>query len=257
MPELRPLAEIKTIDDVLSELELIIEETIWDDNVVGIFGYIYHRTTEKIKEANDAGRFEDQARMELMDVEFAKLFIQQYRLFKAGQPLSSLTWQQAFFHQEKRITNIQHAILGMNAHINVDLGVAAAMICPGDKIHELEEDFMEVNLVLMELVKELQVRLARVSKFMFLLDWVGGRKDQIIIGWSIKKARHEAWRFAKKIAFLEGAAYDDALLNKDQEISELSMMVANPPGMWLNLALSVIRFFEVKDVGRVIQALRA
>ena len=53
-----------TIDEVILKLDLIIEETILANNYLGIFAYVYRRTTSKIKEAILEKRFEDNSRME-------------------------------------------------------------------------------------------------------------------------------------------------------------------------------------------------
>ncbi|MDZ7719274.1 MAG: DUF5995 family protein [Balneolaceae bacterium] len=60
--------ELATIDDVLAELGAIIELTVEEDSPLGIFAYVYRRTTAKIAEGLDQGRFEDAGRMEQFDV---------------------------------------------------------------------------------------------------------------------------------------------------------------------------------------------
>src|SRR3712207_8653052 len=44
---------------------------------------------------------------------------------------------------------VQHLILGMNAHINLDLGVAAATVAPTpEELQSLKPDFMTINALL-------------------------------------------------------------------------------------------------------------
>jgi hypothetical protein len=180
-----------TIDEVLQELDCIIEDTIHKNSHLGIFAYIYRRTTARIKQAISENQFEDNARMELMDVTFANLYLKAYYDFGNGGVISE-SWKTCFEAKDEKLTIIQHIILGMNAHINLDLGVAAATVAPGEKIISLKNDFMKVNQILKNLTNEMQARVAKVSRLMFLLDWVGKNTDEKIIDFSIVKAREQA-----------------------------------------------------------------
>ena len=44
--------------------------------------------------------------------------------------------------------------MGMNAHINLDLGLAAAEISTPENIHSLATDFRRINQVLADLVRQ-------------------------------------------------------------------------------------------------------
>jgi hypothetical protein len=81
----------------------------------------------------------------------------------------------------------------MNAHINFDLGLTASEFSEDGRIDGLKNDFMQVNEVLAGLVDELQVKVGRVSRLMFLLDWLGARKDEAVMHFSMTKAREQAW----------------------------------------------------------------
>jgi hypothetical protein len=51
----------------------------------------------------------------------------------------------------------------MNAHINFDLGIAAAEIAPGDELPSLQHDFNEINTILARLVGQVQSEIYEVS----------------------------------------------------------------------------------------------
>lgn len=180
--------QARTIEDVLNELDSIIEDSVKENNRLGIFAYIYRRTTAQIKQAIADKRFEDNERMEKMDVTFANLYLTAYKNFFSDKTISK-SWMIAFQAKNQKLTIIQHIILGMNAHINLDLGVAASEIMPPDKIDDLKNDFMLVNQILKDLINEMQYRVSRVSRTMFLLDWIGQNEDEKIINFSIVKAR--------------------------------------------------------------------
>ena len=50
---------------------------------------------------------------------------------------------------------MQHLLMGMNAHINLDLGIAASEVAGGNSIHDLKSDFMKVNDILAGLLSEI------------------------------------------------------------------------------------------------------
>ena len=77
-----------------------------------------------------------------------------YHNYKTSQPISK-SWKASFDVQKQPITIIQHLLLGMNAHINLDLGQAAAKVAKPNRINDLENDFMEVNKVLAGLIDEM------------------------------------------------------------------------------------------------------
>jgi hypothetical protein len=95
---------------------------------------------------------------------------------------------------------VQHLVLGVNAHINLDLAIAAARMCPGDSIHGLKTDFDLVNQLLTEGLANLQVALADLSPLLGTLDGVLGRLDEGIVGFNVRKARAEAWDAAVLLA---------------------------------------------------------
>lgn len=247
-----------TINDVLAELDKIVETTIDDNSYLGIFAYVYRRTTAAIAEGIREGRFEDGARMESFDVDFADRYIKAFWRHKDEEPVTG-AWEVAFRAAENRsATILQHLLLGMNAHINLDLGIAAAGIAPGGTIGSLKNDFVTVNEILAGLVDEMQQRIARVSPLMFLLDWVGDSHDEAVVNFSIRKARNFAWRFAEDLAAApDRDARDELILKADHHIAELGRIVADPPGFLLPRALTVIRWFEEKNTREVIDRLKA
>ncbi|MCF8368441.1 MAG: DUF5995 family protein [Bacteroidales bacterium] len=124
----------KTINQVLDELDKIIEESLLENNYLGIFAYVYRRTTAQIKAEIEMGRFEDNERLQDLDIIFAGLYIDAYKNYGENKPISR-AWEIAFNAKNERLTIIQHLLLGMNAHINLDLALAAAKTMKGKPIH--------------------------------------------------------------------------------------------------------------------------
>lgn len=244
-----------TIDDVLLELDQIIADSISKNSRLGIFAYIYRRTTARIKQAILENQFEDNARMEIMDVAFANLYLKAYYDFERGGIISG-SWKTAFLAKDEKLTIIQHIILGMNAHINLDLGVAAAYVAPGDKINSLKNDFMKVNQILKDLTNEMQTKVAKVSRLMFLLDWIGKNTDEKIIDFSIVKARQQAWNLASILAYLNEPEKKILIDATDSAISKLAAIIKRPPGNIANYTLKIISFLEDKNVNSIIARLK-
>ena len=246
---------LTTIDDVLAELDRIIDETVRENCFLGIFAYIYRRTTAQIKAEVEKGAFKDNERMARFDVEFARLYIDAYHGYYAGETISR-SWKVAFDARNRPLTIVQHLTLGMNTHINLDLGVAASKIMEGDDILKLKEDYYKVNEVLAGLIDEMQDRVGRVSRLMFLVDWLGRRTDERLINFSISKARNESWKVARALASLKGEARTLKLEETDLIVSRIGELVISPKGRLIRQALRLVRFFETRDIGKIIRNLR-
>jgi hypothetical protein len=244
-----------TIDDVLNELDKIITQTIQDNNYLGIFAYVYRRTTAEIKKAILEKQFDDNERMERMDVTFANKYISAYRNFKNAERPVSLAWMVSFRSEREKLTIMQHLLMGMNAHINLDLGIAAAETAPGTAIQGLKTDFMKVNDILAGLTQEMQVRVGKISWWMFLLDWLGERKDESVINFSMAKARQAAWVFACSLAPLSGEDRNRIIAEVDAGIASLAEIIRRPPGLLMITMLKFISEFEEKNVRKIVEGL--
>lgn len=244
----------KTINEVLAELDRIIENTIVENNYLGIFAYIYRRTTVQIKKSIIEKQFEDNERMELMDVAFANLYLTAYQSYSNNLACSA-SWEVAFKAKFEKITIMQHLLLGMNAHINMDLGVAAATFSPGLSMPALKNDFMKVNQILNDLTNEMQDRISKVSRLMVVLDWMGKNTDELIINFSMVKAREQAWDFAGILSRTDAAERKSVMEANDKTIAGLGAIIKNPPGKLLKWALKFIRYFEDKNVKTIINGL--
>jgi len=246
----------KSIDEVLAELDMIIENTVVENNYLGIFAYVYRRTTAQIKQAILEKQFEDNERMEVMDVAFANLYLTAYQSFMNNQGCTA-SWEIAFEAKLDKLTIIQHLMLGMNAHINMDLGIAASSFDPGISMPTLKNDFMKVNQILNDLTNEMQDRVSKVSRLMVLVDWLGHNSDELIANFSMVKAREQAWNLACKLSKLKDVERKSVVAFTDYTIAELGAKLKNPPGKLLKTALKIVSYFEEKDVKTIINKLES
>lgn len=192
--------------------------------------------------------------MERLDVIFANRYLAALEAHQQRQPASEC-WRVAFGAAEAwRPLILQHLLLGMNAHINFDLGIAAATLCPGAQLPGLERDFNEINDILAGLVNQVQDDIESLSPWLWLLDKIGGRTDEVIVNFSINVARNEAWRLAQRLAPLPQADWSAELSRLDRKIATLGLLIRHP-GLLLNTGLVGIRLRESSDVGEVIERL--
>ncbi len=106
---------------------------------LGYFAALYKRMTMAVRDAIRGGVFADAARMEALDIAFATRYLETRRQYFAGE-LHGQSWLQAYESATTdRYTILQHLLIGINPHIMIDLGVAAARTCPGPALAGLDE----------------------------------------------------------------------------------------------------------------------
>ncbi len=189
---------MQTIEDVLVELDRIIDIEQQRCSFRGYFAALYRATTERVRQGVVAGAFTDGPRMVRMDLRFAEFYIDAWRLHEARQALGSdakpsKPWRLAF--GSARLEDpliVQHLLLGMNAHINLDLP-QAAVAAAGQDLSDFKADFMQINAIIQGLLGQVQDVLDLHSPYMRRLDWWGGDKDEAFFSWSVNRARDAAW----------------------------------------------------------------
>ena len=244
-----------TIDEVIEQLGDIISRSIQEQSRLGYFAALYRRVTVKVKEGIAEGRFDNGPRMERLDVTFASRYLAALNQFRAGQQ-PSLCWHASFKAAAAWSPIIlQQLLLGMNAHINFDLGISAAEISPGDELPSLQHDFDEINSILAGLVGQVESEIEEVSPWTRFLDQIDPKADVALVNFSMERARASAWDLAVKLAPLSSDQWRLHLDLRDLEATALAELVRHPIGPILKLGLLVIRSRESNDVARVIDVL--
>lgn len=236
-------------------MDEIIDSAIANNDRIGFFAFLYRRVTAEIQKEIILGNFEDNARMEIFDVAFANYYLDAYNGYKKQTPISK-SWQFAFGSKDEPLTILQHIMLGINTHINLDLGLAASMVMQDRDILEIEKDFNTVNGILGNIVNEMQDRLSRVSPLLFLLDIAGKNTDEEIINFSLGKARAFSWYNANLLWGLGVGHQDNAIRQMDLAVLRLGEFIKSPKSSLINYTLKFIGKFEEKNVGAVISRLR-
>ncbi|MGH9751765.1 MAG: DUF5995 family protein [Blastocatellia bacterium] len=245
----------QNIDEVIARLTDIIDISRQEPSRLGYFAALYRKVTVGVKQGVLDGRFEDGERIGRLDVNFANRYLEAYELHRKGEAPTA-SWQVSFEaagHWRPLI--LQHLLLGINTHINLDLGIAAVKTSPGDQLPPLKHDFDMINKLLADLVQPVQDKIGEVSPWVGFLEKIDPSADDAIINFSLDRARASAWNFAVRLNSLGENERIAAVKQRDQEIAALGHLVYKPPSVLLNLGLLAIRWRESNDVARVIDAL--
>lgn len=246
---------INTIDEVIVRLTEIVEESRRQGNRLGYFAALYLRVTVAVKEGIANNQFQNGERMERLDVGFASRYLEAFDLYRQGKQPTRV-WQVAFnAAQHWRPLILQHLLLGINAHINLDLGIAAMQTAPGDQLARLKQDFDSINLILASLVLPVQKEIGELSPWIKFLEKIDPSANDAIINFSLRVARDSAWNFALALNSLSEAEIPAAIQKRDSEFADFAGLVLHPPGVFFNLGLLGIRLRESNDVARVIDVL--
>ena len=244
-----------TIDEVIEHLDDLIAHARRAKSRLGYFAALYRNVTIKVKEGILAGTFEDAARMERLDVAFANRYLDALERYRRGEEPGKC-WRTTFRAAESwHPIVLQHLLLGINAHINLDLGVAAAQISPGGQLAGLRRDFDSINDILGAMLDDVQDRLGLVSRWMSMLDRAGGRTDEEILNFSIDRARQAAWRVAERLAPLGQEEMQKEIDVLDRWVDVLAFVIEYPPGISIRLATLFVHFTESRDVAKIIDVL--
>lgn len=245
----------KTIDEVIRQMDQIIDLAYRNHSRLGYFAALYRKVTVKVKEGIAKGFFDDGDRMERLDVIFANRYLEAFEQCQ-NNVVPTRAWQVAFDASNRWWPIVlQHLLLGMNAHINLDLGIAAARTCPGNAVHDLKNDFNKINEILAGLVDEVERELTQVWPVLGLLDRIAGKTDEAVINFSMTKARDHAWNVAEDLACLEELEQMPKIDELDREMAALGRKVRYP-GLVIGTVTKTIRLGERGTIPQIIDILK-
>ncbi len=244
---------MNTIDDVVDALSHIVREARETGDRLGLFAALYRRTTLQVRAALRAGEFHDAAWVERLDVAFARRYLDAYAAFELGRPTSH-AWRVAFERsREPGHLVLHHLLLGMAAHILLDLGVATAETAHDD-LRRRRADFLTINGVLVRMLDDVQADVNRVSPALAWLDRAGGPLDERLAGAAVRRWRSTAWRRATALCNTEPAARGASVRRFDRATVRVSERLC-PPGVSAGTAwLDWVRRREGDDVVALIDA---
>ncbi len=190
-----------TVPGVVERLREIDAELPAHDGVA-VFNRVYLAVTERVAaQLERAGTFADAAFMADLDVRFAHLWLGAYDAAQGGGT-APRPWRPLFESRGRRgVLSIQHALAGMNAHIEHDLPLAVLSTCQARAVslrrRSVRDDYLAVN----DLIASVEAEVRRS-----FLDEVGQAVDDrlepvahLVSSWNIEKARDVAWATAETL----------------------------------------------------------
>ena len=240
----------------VAALEQVVDDCSRRGDRAGYFPAMYLAVTRTVRRRAEAGTFTSAAGMERFVCTFAARYLDAYDAWRSSAPTAKC-WQLAFdTSRHWRPIILQHLLLGMNAHINLDLGVTAADIAEPGALEAVRADFDAVNDVLGELVDGCQNALGSVSPWLGLADRIGHGSDEEMIRFSLRAARRQAWTVATRLAPLTDDERARAVNDVDASATSVGNLVAHP-GILASAMLLPVRVRERAAPREVMELLAA
>ena len=173
-----------------------------------------------------------------------------------NRKLTPMSWQKAF----KLSTYywpivLQHLLIGINAHISLDLGIAAAEISKDKDLADLKNDFNKINEILSSLVSEVENDLAEIWPRLKWILKMTRNVDNFLVDFSMEIARDGAWRFAESLAGQSAEKWKDLIEKRDQKVARNASIITNP-GIIAKIILWIIRLGERGTVAEKMKKLQ-
>ena len=231
-PVLPPIPSVTMLDEVIEAIASIIDWSIGATSRLGYFAALYKRITIAVDTAIEEDLFEDGPRMERFDVAFARRYFEALNgYFHPGRyPRSTFSWQVTFdaARREEPII-VQHMLAGVNAHIDLDLGIAAQTITPGAQLPALQEDFNRINAVLASQLNGIVESINELSPVLADLYAALMENEINLINAGLKSYRDSAWRFATILAAEPSFAHPATIWARDLKVAAQGAAIYNPP----------------------------
>lgn len=251
-----PAGDERRVGDVVDDLTRIIERSRREPTRLAVFPSMYRTVTRTVADGLAEGYFGDAARVERLVVTFADLYIDAVDAWLAGRR-PPVSWELAFaFASRPRGSILQHLLLGMNAHINLDLGVATAAVTSVEDRAGLRDDFDRVNGVLFALLDALQGELDDLSPWMGRVDRWGLGFDEACMRLGIRTARDDAWEFAGALVESDAAQRTGLTVARDERTRRAGRFLCHGLSP-VHLANRVIARRECRDLSRIVDDLSA
>ncbi len=244
---------LQTIDDVVAALDTIVHQSYDSANRLGYFAALYRRVTTAVLDGMLSSSFQNGPLMEELDVMFASRYLDALAAFQAGGT-TTRSWMLAFQGcDDANLLILQQLLSGMNAHINLDLGIAAAQVSPGKQLTQLKPDFDEINAVLASLVVIVESEIAALSPLIGDLEKIGLRSETSVINFDITAARDAAWVTAQRLAWEPAILHGPTIDGLDLAVSVAGRAILYPVAG--AAGLNLIQQAESKDVRLIIETL--
>ena len=228
-PPLPPIPPVTKIDEVVDAIQSIVDWSISASSRLGYFAALYKRITIAVRTALEQGAFENTERMERFDVAFASRYFDALNGYFHPETHSLVAGdvrRVAPLGADHRAT---HA-WGVNAHIDLDLGIVAHTISPSGQLTSLHADFNTINAVLASQINDVVARLNELSPALADLYAVLEENEIFLINEAVRTYRDSAWRLAIILALEPAFARPLTIWARDRKVAEQGELIYDPPG---------------------------
>lgn len=245
---------MKTIEEVLKKLDEIIAWSKANQSPAGYFACTYRIMTAQVLKGIQQKKFDDNPRMTQLDIAFANRYLEAWENHSQGKNCTN-SWYLAFeAAKNKDILILQHIFLGMNAHINLDLGISAASVMPYRKIAPLKNDFEKINSVIASINQNVQESLNKICYPVDLIDKLSNGKDNAVLDFAISKARETSWATAVIASNTPNILKESVIDIVDYAAAKVASQILNPKLISSTL-LKQLKKCESNDVAKNIEIL--
>jgi Family of unknown function (DUF5995) len=186
------------VDDLVRDMARLAEELAAEGSPARFFLGTYLRTTRAVATAIDAGAFEDPAWVERWDVVFAGYYLDALEAHRRDPASAPATWRRAFA-ADPSLPPEAHVLLGMNAHINVDLPQSLVEVIGPDEFTDAEllarrrRDHQRIDGILAQRVAEEDAELEGAGGRRTVLDRATAPLNRQAARRFLKESRRSVW----------------------------------------------------------------
>jgi hypothetical protein len=245
---------VNTPADITAVIRQLIDITARAQDPIGYFAALYLHVSLAFEEALRDGTFDHPVHMARLDVVFFRRYlVALQRYLCRGAP--SLCWQLSFdASRDPKPIVLQHLLLGMNAHINYDLGVATFDAFRGLVLDDLRPDFDRMNALLASLLSCIMADLTQVWPWLAIINRAFGPIDDTLINFAMRQARDQAWGLAVSLSQSSPTGQRQTLDRLQVRVSGLADTLWQP-GCMLSVPLALVRASERGDPAEIIHTL--
>lgn len=245
---------VTTVDGVITQIDRIVSQSREQGSRIGFFAALYHHVALAFRANVRQGAFKRPDLIDALDVAFVNRYLQALQLMQTSATPTQ-PWRVTFAAARRvRPMVVQHLMLGMNAHINFDLGVAVATVCDARSLPELSDDFITMNNLLISLLSEITTDLSRVWPLFGLVNRFAWQEEDAMLSLGMRDARALAWDFATSLVNMNADARARAIAERDAEVAAIGQTLWKPP-FPMNVALLFARIGEWESTPRIIEIL--
>ncbi len=250
----RVAPDLSPIDDVLGEIQAIVQWSIDKKSPLGYFAALYLGVTRDIRQAIVDNKFQDGERMVRFDVQFAHHYFDAVNAHRDGKESPPQAWQVAFADHGTPLIVVQHLMTAMNAHIDVDLGVATEEIGrQSNSMEDIHRDFIAVNKILSLRVGAVLTDLEEISPVLHQYRKWLRNADTGFVTAALTEFRNNAWKFACRLAAQPDGGRAAMIRDRDADCAVLGRWYVDP--VPFSDVVDAVGAQEERDVVRNIEVL--